>query len=57
MNPVVYLALAMTVGLIIVLSVMLLKARQVLSSIKAAEQTAQRIIGDTKKEAENIKKG
>ena len=56
MNPVVYLALAMAVGLIIVLSVMLLKARQVLSSIKAAEQTAQRIIGDTKKEAENIKK-
>ena len=56
MNPVAYLALTVAVGLIIVLSVMLLKARQVLSSIKAAEQTAQKIVGDSKKEAEHIKK-
>jgi ribonuclease Y len=56
MNPVVYLALAVAVGLIIVLSVMLLKARQVFSSIKAAGENAQKIIGDSKKEAESIKK-
>ena len=56
MNPVVYFALAAAIGLIIVLSVMLLKAKQVLSSLKAAEQTAQKIIGDSKREAENIKK-
>jgi ribonuclease Y len=56
MNPVVYFALAAAVVLIIVLSVMLLKAKQVLSSLNAAEQTAQKIIGDSKREAENIKK-
>jgi ribonucrease Y len=56
MNPVVYVALAVAIGLILVLSAMLLKAKQALNSINAAEQTAQRIIGDSKKEAENIKK-
>ena len=56
MNPVVYVALAIAIGMILVLSVMLLKAKQALSSINAAEQTAQKIIGDSKKEAENTKK-
>src|ERR1700745_926998 len=56
MNPVVYVALAVAIGLILVLSAMLLKAKQALNSINAAEQTAQRIIGDSKKEAEKIKK-
>jgi ribonuclease Y len=56
MNPVFALALAVAVGLIIVLSIMLLKAKQVLSSIRAAEQSAQNIIGNAKKEAETIKK-
>ena len=56
MNPAVYVALAIAIGLILVLSVMLLKAKQALSSINAAEQTAQKIVGDSKKEAENIKK-
>jgi ribonuclease Y len=56
MNPVVYVAIAIAIGLILVLSVMLLRAKQALSSINAAEQTAQKIIGDSKKEAENVKK-
>jgi ribonucrease Y len=56
MNPVLSLALAVAVGLIIVLSIMLLKAKQVLSSIRAAEQSALKIIGNAKKEAEGIKK-
>src|SRR5882724_9003888 len=56
MNPVVYVALAIAIGMILVLSAMLLKAKQALSSINAAEQTAQKIIGDSKKEAENTKK-
>ena len=56
MNPVVYVALAIAIGMILVLSVMLLKAKHALSSINAAEQTAQKIIGDSKKEAENTKK-
>lgn len=53
---VVYFAFAAAIGLIIVLSVMLMKSKQVLSSLKAAEQTAQKIIGDSKREAENLKK-
>jgi ribonucrease Y len=56
MNPVFALALTVAVGLIIVLSIMLLKAKQVLGSIRAAEQSAQNIIGNAKKEAETIKK-
>jgi ribonuclease Y len=56
MNLVIYLALAVAIGLILILAVMLLKNRQVLSSLKAAEQTAQKIIGDSKREAETIKK-
>ncbi|MEW5977901.1 MAG: ribonuclease Y [Acidobacteriota bacterium] len=56
MSPLVYATLALAAGLIIFLSVMLLKAKRVLSSLRAAEQTAQKIIGDSKKEAENIKK-
>jgi ribonucrease Y len=56
MDTVVTFALVAAVVLIIVLSVMLIKAKQVLSSLKAAEQTAQKIIADSKREAENIKK-
>jgi ribonucrease Y len=56
MDTVVTFALVAAIALIIVLAVMLIKAKQVLSSLKAAEQTAQKIIADSKREAENIKK-
>lgn len=56
MNPLVYFALAVAIGLIVVLSVMLFSARRVLSSMRAAGRTAVQIIGESKKEAESIKK-
>ena len=56
MNLVTYFALAVATGLILVLAVMLFKNKRVLNSLKAAEQTAQKIIGDSKREAETIKR-
>lgn len=56
MNLVTLLALAVAIGLILIFAVMLLKKRQGLNSLKAAEQTAQKIIGDSKREAETIKR-
>ncbi|MCI0624085.1 MAG: Rnase Y domain-containing protein, partial [Acidobacteria bacterium] len=56
MNSVTYFALAAAVGLILVLTIMLLKNKQILSSLKTADQTAQKIIGDSKREAETIKR-
>jgi ribonuclease Y len=56
MNLVTYFTLAAAIGVILVLAVMLLKNKQVLNSLRAAEQTAQKIIGDSKREAETIKR-
>ena len=57
MNSLIYMAaLAVSSCLIIVLSTLVLKARRALGSIKAADESAQRIIAESKKEAESIKK-
>ena len=56
MHPVIYIALTVTVALVVALSVMLVRNKQAAMSLKTAELTAQKIIGDSKREAENIKK-
>lgn len=57
MNPIFYMAaLAVSSCLIIVLSVVVLRGRRALGSIKNAGETAQRIVAESKKEAESIKK-
>ncbi len=57
MNPVIYMvALVVSSCLVVVLSILVLKARRALGSIKAAAETAQRIIAESTKEAEGIKK-
>jgi len=57
MNPVIYItALAVCLVIILLLSAVLLKAKRALGSIKAAEQTAQKIVENSKREAENIKR-
>ncbi len=56
MNPLVYFVLAAAGVLIVVLLALQLKARQTLSSLKAAERSAEKIIGESRREAENIKK-
>jgi ribonuclease Y len=57
MNPVIYItALAVCLTIILLLSAVLLKAKRALGSIKAAEQTAQKIVESSKREAENIKR-
>jgi ribonucrease Y len=57
MNPVYYMAaLVVSSCLIIVLSVVVLKARKASGSIKNAGETARRIVAESKKEAESIKK-
>ena len=57
MNPVIYItALAVCLLIILLLSAVLLKAKRALGSIKTAEQAAQKIIENSKKESENIKR-
>ena len=57
MNPVFYMAaLAVSSCLIIALSVVVLKGRRALGSIKNAGETAHRVVAESKKEAESIKK-
>ncbi len=56
MQPLVYIALAVAVVFLSLLAFLLVRARHTLNAIKAAERTAQKIIAESKKEAENIKK-
>jgi ribonuclease Y len=56
MQTLVYAALVVAIVFVVLLTAFLIRARQVLSSIKASERTAQKIIADSKKEADTIKK-
>ena len=56
MLSVVYLALTVAVALVVSLSVMLVRSKQAAMTLKTAELSAQKFIGDSKREAENIKK-
>ena len=56
MHSVIYIALTVAVALVVALSVMLVRNKQAAMTLKTAELSAQKIIGDSKREAENIKK-
>ncbi len=57
MNPLIYIfALGVCAVTILVLFAVIFKSKRTLGSIKTAEQTARKIIEDSKKEAENLRR-
>ncbi|MFN8008002.1 MAG: ribonuclease Y [Terriglobia bacterium] len=56
MYSVVYIALAVAIVSVVALLVLFMRSKHATMTLKTAEQSALKIIGDSKREAENIKK-